>query len=131
MEDAVSAIDETVQQLPGIDAALRAALVEPAFDPRGVLGWREPDEGQEVSALEVGASFLESILPLEVDQRRGRVGKGRVRIGLGSDPLRLDEDRPAGTQSAQRIVEPSSDADQFGRGGAVEIGAAETGGTLK
>ena len=69
LEDAVGPIDEAAQQLPGIDAGLRAALVEPALDARGVLGGRQPDEGQVVAALEMRAGLLEGVLPLEIDQR--------------------------------------------------------------
>lgn len=67
LQDAVGPIDEAVQQLPRIAPGLRAALIEPALDARGVLGRREPDEGQEIAALEVGARLLESVLPFEID----------------------------------------------------------------
>ena len=51
------------------------------------------------------AGFLEGVLALEIDQRGRRIGKAAVRVGLGGDPLRLDEDRPAGAEAAQRVVE--------------------------
>jgi hypothetical protein len=121
LQDAVGAVDKAAQQLPRIDARLGAALIEPALDARGVLGGRQPDEGQVVAALEMRAGFLEGVLPLEIHQRRRRIGKGRVRIGLGGDPLRLDEDRPAGAETAQRVVEPGGDAHQLGRRGAIEV----------
>src|SRR5712672_2891180 len=38
---------------------------------------------------------------------------------------RFDEDRPARTEAAQRVVEPRCDADKFGRCGAVEVWSAE------
>ena len=39
--------------------------------------------------------------------------------------LRLDENRPAGSQPPQRIVQPAGDGDQFGRHGAIEIRTAK------
>ena len=59
LQHAVGAIDEAAQQLPRIDAGLRAALVEPGLGARGVLGRRQPDEGQEIAALEMRALLLE------------------------------------------------------------------------
>src|SRR5258708_7646651 len=38
---------------------------------------------------------------------------------------RVDEDRPARAEAAQRVVEPRRDADQFGRCGAVEVRSPE------
>ncbi len=69
LQDAIGPIDKAAQQLPRIDARLRAALVEPALDAGGVLGGREPDEGQEVTALEMRASLFEGVLALEINQR--------------------------------------------------------------
>ena len=71
------------------------------------------------------AGLLEGVLALEIDQRRRRIGKAAVRIGLGGDPLRLDEDRPAGAETAQRVVESGGDADQLGRRGAIEVRSAK------
>ena len=45
--------------------------------------------------------------------------------------LRLDEDRPAGAETAQRVVEPAVDADELGRRRAVEIGPAKARGALE
>ena len=40
-------------------------------------------------------------------------------------PLGLEEQRPAGAKPAQHVVEARRGGDQFGLGGAVEIGAAK------
>ena len=77
LQHAVGAVDEAAQQLPRIDARLRAALIEPALGARGVLGRRQPDEGQEIAALEMRAVFLELRPALGIDQRRRRIGKAR------------------------------------------------------
>lgn len=45
LEHAVGAVDEGRQYLARIDARLLAALVEPAFRARGVLGRRQVEEG--------------------------------------------------------------------------------------
>ncbi len=82
LQHAVGTIDETAQQFPRVDAGLRAALIEPAFDARRVLGRRQPDEGHEIAALEMGARLLKGILPFEIDQSRGGIGEHTVRIGL-------------------------------------------------
>ena len=45
--------------------------------------------------------------------------------------LRLDEDRPARAETAEGVVEPAGDGDQFGRHGAVEVGTAKARGALE
>ena len=61
---------------------------------------------------------------------RHRPGRRRHRetrsgIAVGGLALRLDEDRPARAEAAQRVVEPRGDRDQLGRRGGVEIGPAK------
>jgi hypothetical protein len=48
--------------------------------------------------LELGAAF-------GVDQARRGIGEFAGGIAMRGQPLRLNEDRPAGTEPAQRIVE--------------------------
>ena len=45
--------------------------------------------------------------------------------------LRLDENRPPGTEATKGIVETPGDGDQLGLHSAVEVGTTKTGGTLK
>ena len=45
--------------------------------------------------------------------------------------LRLDENRPSGTEATKGIVETPGDGDQLGLHSAVEVGTTKTGGTLK
>ena len=45
-----------------------------------------------------------------VEQRRGRIGKAAVGIIGGRDPLRLDEDRPAGPRAAKGVVDAPATA---------------------
>ena len=77
------------------------------------------------------AFFLELRLALHIDERRDGIGERARRIILRGIALRLDEDRPAGAETPQRVVEPRRRADEFGLRGAVEIGPAETRGALE
>ena len=45
--------------------------------------------------------------------------------------LRLDENRPSGTEATKGIVETPGDGDQLGLHSAVEVGTTKAGGTLK
>src|SRR3546814_20971965 len=77
------------------------------------------------------AFLAELFAALDIDQRRDGVGKIGDRIGYRGNTLRLDEDRPARAQPPQRIVQPRGHRDEFGRGRAVEVGAAKARGTLE
>ena len=72
------------------------------------------------------AFFLELRAALGVDQAGGRIGKFAPRIALRRLALRLDEDRPAGAEAAQRVVEPRGDRDELGRRRANPDRARET-----
>ena len=71
------------------------------------------------------ALLLELRAALGIDQRGRRIGKVASRIAAGGMPLRLDEDRPAGAEPAQGVVEPAGDGDKFGRHALIEIGPAK------
>ena len=130
-EHAVGAIDEAGQRRAPIGAVMRAALVEPGLGARGVVGRRQPEQRQEIAALEMRAFFLELRAALGIDQPRGGIGKLAPRIAVGGLALRLDEDRPARAQAAQRVVEPDGDRDQLGRRRGIQIGPAEPRGALE
>ena len=89
-----------------VGAVARRPLVEPGLGARGVLGRRQPEEGQEIPALEMRTFLLELRPALGIDETRGGIGKLALRIAVGRLALRLDEDRPAGAEAAQRVVEP-------------------------
>ena len=103
----VGAVDEAGERRAPIGAVRRAALVEPGLGARGVLGRRQPEQRQEIPALEMSALLLELRPALGIDQRGGRVGKLAFGIAVRRLALRLDEDRPAGAEAAQRVVEPA------------------------
>ena len=126
LQHAVGAVDEAVEELMRIDRSLAgSSLVEPAFGTRGLFAWRQPEKGQVVRALEMRSLFLELRSALGVDEVRDRIGKPALRIALCRNAACLDEDRPAGAEPTQRVVEPRGGADEFGRGCAIEIGSAE------
>ena len=124
-QDPVRAIDEAGQGAAPIGSAPRAALVEPGLGPRGVLGRRQPDEGQEIPALEMRAFFFELRSAFGVHQAGDRIGKLRRGIAVRRLALRLDENRPAGTEAPQGIVEPGRDRHQFGRCRRIQIRSPE------
>ena len=126
LQDAVGAIGKALEKLFAVNAFARFSLVEPAFRAGRILGGRHPDEGQIIETLEMRALFLELLAALNIDECGDPVRKLAARIVLGRNPARLDEDRPARPQPAQGVVEPRCRADEFGRRGAVEVGAAES-----
>ena len=130
-QHAIGSVDEAIERHAPVGAIARAALIEPALGPRGVLGWRQPEQRQEIPALEMRAFFLELSASLGVDEARGGVGKLVARIGVGGLTLRLDEDRPAGPQAAQGVVEPPGDRDELGGRRRIQIGTAEPRGALE
>ena len=106
-EHPVGAVDEAGERRAPVGAVARPALVEPGLGACGVVGRRQPEQGQEISALE-----MRTLLPRTAPGARHRrdreaaSGNSLSRIAVGRLALRLDEDRPAGAQAAQRIVEP-------------------------
>ena len=101
----------------GLNTGLMGSpLVKPAFGTRSLFARRQPEEGQVVRALEMRSRFLELRSALGIDEIRDRVGKPALRIALCRNTACLDEDRPAGAEPAQRIVESRGGADEFGRG---------------
>ena len=67
-QHAVGAVDEAGERSAPIGAATGAVLVEPGLGARGVLGRRQPDQRQEILALEMRAFFLELCPALRVDE---------------------------------------------------------------
>ena len=126
LENTIGAIDKAAQGFARIGAfGALTALIQKALGARGVFGWRQIEERQEVAGLEVDAFFLEFGLALGIDQGRSGVRKTALRIVEGRMTLRFDEDGPARPQPSQCVVQASGDGDQFGGHGAIEIGAAK------
>ena len=113
-EHTVGAVDETVEGDPPVGAVVGAILIEPGFGAGGIVGRRQPEQGQEIPALEMRAFFLELGATFRIDQLGGGFGKIAERIAMGGLALGFDEDRPAGAEAAQRVVEPRGDRDQLG-----------------
>src|SRR5207253_930731 len=60
LEHTVGTVDEAIEELMGIDAALAGSpLVEPTFGARRLFARRQPEEGQVIRALEMRSHFLE------------------------------------------------------------------------
>src|SRR5215831_16771382 len=132
LKHAVGPVDEAVEELMRIDRSRAgSSLVEPAFGTRGLFARRQPEKGQIVRTLEMRSRFLELRSALGVDEVRDRVRKPTLRIALCRNTACLDENRPAGAESTQRIVEPRGGADELGWGCRIEIGAAEPGRALE
>ena len=105
-EHAVGAIDEAVERRAPVGAVVGAVLIEPGLGAGGVVGRRQPEQRQEIAALEMRAFLLELRATLGIDQLGGGVGKLARADSVRGLALRLDEDRPAGAEAAQRVVEP-------------------------
>ena len=127
----VGAVDEAFQGRAPVGGALCAVFVEPGLGARGVVGRRQPEQGQEIAALEMRAFLLELSTPLRIDQRRNRIKKLAEGIAMRRHTLRLDEHRPAGAETAQGVVEAGGDGDEFGWSRAIEVGPAEARGALE
>ena len=74
-EHAVGAVDEAGEGRAPVGAVASPVLVEPGFGARGILGRRQPEQRQEIPALEMRAFLLELRAALGVDQPRGGVGE--------------------------------------------------------
>ena len=115
-QHAVGPVDESGERGPPVGAVAVPPLIEPGLCASGILGRRQPDEREEIPALEMRAFLLELRAAFRIHQRGGRVRKLTLRIAIGGLALRLDENRPAGTEAAQRVVEAAGNGYQFGRG---------------
>src|SRR6516165_3201273 len=83
LQHAVGPVDEAIDELMGIDAALAGSpLVKPAFGTRGLFARRQPEEGQVVRTLEMRSRFLELCSALGVDEVRDPIRKPALRITL-------------------------------------------------
>ena len=67
-EHAVGAVDEAVERRAPVGAVVRAALIEPGFGAGGIVGRRQPEQRQEIAALEMRAFLLELRAAFGVDQ---------------------------------------------------------------
>ena len=79
----------------------------------------------------VGAVGTEGGVTLLVDQPRRRIGKAGAGIAVGRDALGLEEQGPAAAEALEDVIEPRTDRDEFGLGGAVEVRAAVAQGALE
>jgi hypothetical protein len=108
----------------GIDAGLLAALIEPGFGARGVLGRRQIEDGEEIADTKCAPASSKSALR-SASTRPRPDRETAVGIGRGLAALRLDEDRPARAETAEGVVDAAGDGDQLGGDGGIQIGTAE------
>jgi hypothetical protein len=97
-----------------IDALGLAAFIEPALGAGGVLSRRQISEGEEIARFEMRASLLKARLALGIDQRRRGIRKAAVGIAVRRKALRFHEDGPARSETAEGVVQPAGDGDEFG-----------------
>ena len=115
-----------------VEGAVGAALVEEALGATFMLGRRQVEEGQEIAAFMVGAVGTEGGVALLVDQPRRRIGKAGA--GIAGWPGRARPRRTSAqplAEALEDVIEPRADRDEFGLGGAVEVGAAVAHGALE
>ncbi len=84
-----------------------------------------------IAALEVMAGFLKRGPAFFLHQPRKRLGKLRARIVGGRMALGFDEQRPARSHAAQRVVQSRRRGDQFALRRAVEVRPAKPGRALE
>ena len=108
----------------GLEVGIVGALVQEALGATFVLRRRQVQEGQEIAAFMVGAVGAEGGVALLIDQPRGGIGKAGTGILVGRHAFGFEEQRPAGTEALQDIIEPRTYRYELGLGGAVEVGAA-------
>ncbi len=83
-EHTIGAVDEAGERRAPVGAVAGvAALVEPSLGARRVIGRRQPEQRQEIAALEMRALFLELRAPLGIDQPGGGIGKARFADSAG------------------------------------------------
>src|SRR5207245_9300900 len=69
LQHAVGPVDEAIEELMGIDAALAGSpFVKPAFGARRLFARRQPEEGQVIRALEMRSCCIELCWALGVDE---------------------------------------------------------------
>jgi hypothetical protein len=131
VEDAIRFRDEGLQPLAPVHAFGGPVLVQhPRRAGAGFLG-RQVHQRQVIAALEVVARFLEGGAAFFLHQPRQRLGKLRVRIVGGGSALGFDEQRPARTHAAQRVVQARRRGDQLALRRAVEVRPAKPGRALE
>ena len=79
----------------------------------------------------MGAVGFERRAPFLIDQPGRCIGKPRAWIVSGGNTLDLKEQRPTLAETLQHIVEPRRHRNQFGLGGAGEVGTAIADGALE
>ena len=122
IQNAIGPVDEAPQDLPAIHAiGLRPSFIEHAFRPSYVLARRQVQEREKVTRLVVRSLLLELRLALGVDEGRRGIWKHARRIGSRRMALRLDEDGPTRSQTADRVVEAGSDGHELGLDRALQI----------
>src|SRR3546814_7570412 len=77
------------------------------------------------------SGFLETCLALSVEQRGCGFRKLAVGIGRGFAALRLDENAPARSETADGVVDAACERNQLGRDGGIQIGTAKLRGALE
>src|SRR4029077_11139877 len=96
-----------------------------------LLRRRQEDESEVIRTLEMSALFFELSATFGVDEGRHRVREIAQRIVLRRVAAGLDEDRPAGAEAAERIVEARGRSGELCGGRAVEVRPTEACGTLQ
>lgn len=126
IEHAIGFSHEGIEPTTPVHAVAGRVLVEQLGSAGARFLRREEHHRQVITALEVMARFLEGGAAFLVHQPGQRLGKIRVRIARSRSALGLDEQGPARTQAAQRVVEPRGCGDQLALRGAVQVRPAKT-----
>src|SRR5258708_36157747 len=96
LDTAVGALGETAQDFAGIRTFVAIApFIKKALGARGVFGWRQIQESQEIARLVMGTLLFKFFTAFQVNQGRRRRARRALGISAGVMTLRLDEAIPA------------------------------------
>ena len=105
----IGAVDKSGQRRAPIGAVARAPFIEPGLGARGVLGRRQPEQREEISALEMGAFLLELRPALGIDETRRRRRETRLSdsgcAGWRCASMKIAQPEP---RRRKRVVEPAT-----------------------
>ncbi|MGY4447476.1 hypothetical protein ACVWZR_002136 [Bradyrhizobium sp. i1.3.1] len=126
LQHTVGPVDEATQHLARIRSrAAMAALVQETLCHSCTLCRRQIKEGQVVARFIMAAGLLELRFPLRIHQGGCDIRECVGRIAPCRMPLRLDENRPARSETPECIVQPACDRNKLSRHGTVEVRSPE------
>jgi hypothetical protein len=121
VEHAICFCHEGFKPAPPVHTVARRILIEHLGGAGAGFFWWQVSQREVIGALVVMAGFLESRAAFFLHQPGQRLGKLGTWIARRCAALGFDEQGPARSQAAQRVVQPCRRGDQLALRGAVQI----------